>query len=162
MVRPPSSAYDDQAADMAGGSVAHADIIAQLTYLLRGALRGKPCRAYTSAARMQLAERQYYYPDITVVCGPQSGSMLQHPTVLIEVLSPATEKRDRGSKFKAYQGLPTVQEYVLVGSTSQSIEIHRREGTLWRKYHYRAGDLVELKSIGVSFPFDEVYEGMEL
>jgi len=162
MVRPPSSAYDDQAADMAGGSVAHADIIAQLTYLLRGALRGKPCRAYTSDARMQLAERQYYYPDITVACGPQSGTMLQHPTVLIEVLSPATEKRDRGAKFKAYQGLPTVQEYMLVGSTYQSIEIHRREGNFWRKYHYRTGDLVELPSIGVSFPFDEVYEDMVL
>ncbi len=162
MVRPPSSAYDDQAADMAGGSVAHADIIAQLTYLLRAALRGKPCRAYTSDARMQLAERQYYYPDITVACGPQSGTMLQHPTVLIEVLSPATEKRDRGAKFKAYQGLPTVQEYVLVGSTYQSIEIHRREGNFWRKYHYRTGDLVELTSIGVSFPFDEVYEDMVL
>jgi len=162
MVRPPSSAYDDQAADMAGGSVAHADVIAQLTYLLRGALRGKPCRAYTSDARMQLAERQYYYPDITVACGPQSGTMLQHPTVLIEVLSPATEKRDRGAKFKAYQGLPTVQEYVLVGSTYQSIEIHRREGNFWRKYHYRTGDLVELPSIGVSFPFDEVYEDMVL
>jgi hypothetical protein len=51
MVRPPSSAYDDQAAtNMAGGSVAHADICAQLTYLLVGALRGKPCRAYTSAS----------------------------------------------------------------------------------------------------------------
>lgn len=162
MVRPPSSAYDDQAVDMAGGSVAHADIIAQLVYLLRGALRGKPCRAYTSDARMRLAERQYYYPDITVACGPQSGTMLQNPTVVIEVLSPATEKRDRGPKFKAYQGLPTVQEYVLVGSTYQSIEVHRREGNVWRKYHYRASDLVELPSIGVSFPFDEVYEGIEL
>src|SRR5260370_2570134 len=162
MWRPPSSDYDDQAVDMAGGSVAHADIIAQLVYLLRGALRGKPCRAYTSDARMRLAERQYYYPDITVACGPQSGTMLQNPTVVIEVLSPATEKRDRGPKFKADHRLPTVQEYVLVGSTYQSIEVHRREGNVWRKYHYRASDLVELPSISVSFPFDEVYEGSEL
>src|SRR5712692_11045985 len=163
LLRPPSSAYDDEAMiDMAGGSIAHAAICAQLVYLLVGALRGKPCRAYTSDARMKLAERQYYYPDITVACGPQSGTMLQNPTVVIEVLSPATEKRDRGAKFKAYQGLPTVQEYVLVGSTYQSIEIHRREGNFWRKYHYRTGDLVELPSIGVSFPFDEVYEDMVL
>jgi len=163
MVRPPSSAYDDQAAtSMAGGSIAHADVCAQLTYLLVGALRCKSCRAYTSDARMQLAERQYYYPDITVACGPQSGTMLQNPTVVLEVLSRATEKRDRGAKFKTYQGLPSVQEYVLVGSEYFSIEVHRREGNFWRKYHYRSGDLVDLSSIGVSFPFDEVYNGIEL
>src|SRR5712692_4897404 len=161
MLRPPSSAYDDQATiDMAGGSVAHAAICARLAYLLGGALMDKPCMTYSSDARMKLAERQYYYPDISVACGQQTGSMLQNPTVVIEVLSPATEKRDRGAKFKTYKTLPTVQEYVLVGSEYLSIEVHRREGNFLRKYHYRAGDLVELTSIGVSFPFDELYEGI--
>ncbi len=163
MLRPPSSAYDDQAAiDMAGASVAHADICAQLTFLLVGALRGKQRRAYTSDARMKLTERQYYYPDVTVACGPQSGSMLQNPTVVIEVLSPSTQKRDRGAKFKTYQTLPSVQEYMLVSSEYQAIEVHRREGNFWRQYHYRMGDLVELTSIGVHCPFDEVYNGIEL
>jgi Uma2 family endonuclease len=162
MVRPPSTAYDDQAVDMAGGSVAHADVCAQLTYLLVGALRGKPCRAYTSDARMKLAERQYYYPDITVACGQQTGSMLQNPTVVIEVLSPATEKRDRGAKFKTYKTLPTMQEYMLVGSEKKAIELYRREGDFWRQYHYREGDLVELTSLGVRFPSDEVYYGIDL
>jgi len=162
MVRPPSTAYDDQAVDMAGGSVAHADVCAQLTYLLVGALRGKPCRAYTSDARMKLAERQYYYPDIAVACGQQTGSMLQNPTVVIEVLSPTTEKRDRGAKFKTYKTLPTVQEYMLVGSEKKVIELYRREGNSWRQYHYREGDQVELTSLGVRFPFDEVYYGIDL
>ena len=162
MVRPPSTAYDDQAVDVAGGSVAHADVCAQLTYLLVGALRGNPCRAYTSDARMKLAERQYYYPDITVACGQQTGSMLQNPTVVIEVLSPTTEKRDRGAKFKTYKTLPTMQEYMLVGSEKKAIELYRREGNFWRQYHYREGDQVELTSLGVRFPFDEVYYGIDL
>ena len=50
-----------------------------------------------------------------------------------------------------------MQEYVLVGSEYKAIEVHRREGNFWRQYHYREGDIVELVSIGVSFPFDEVY-----
>src|SRR5438309_1034929 len=112
MLRPPSSAYDDEAIDMA--------------------------------------------------CGEQTGTMLINPTVVIEVLSPSTEKRDRGAKFKIYKALPAVQEYVLIGSEYQTIEIHRREGSFWRQYHYRTGDLVELTSIGVRFPFDEVYDGIEL
>jgi Uma2 family endonuclease len=162
MLRPPSSAYDDQAADMAGGSVAHAALCARMASLLDQALTDGSCMVYTSDARMRLAERQYVYPDLTVACGEQAGTMLSNPAVVIEVLSPTTEKRDRGAKFKAYKTLPSVQEYMLVGSEYRAIEIHRREGNFWRQYHYREGDLVELTSLGVSFPFDEVYRRIRL
>jgi Uma2 family endonuclease len=162
LLRPPSSDYDDEAIDMAGGSIAHGAICAQVTYLLVGALRGKPCRAYSSDTRTKLAEKRYLYPDVIVACGEQTGTMLTNPTVVIEVLSPSTEKRDRGAKFKTYKELTTIQEYVLIGSEYQAIEIHRREGNFWRQYHYRSGDLVELTSIGVRFPFDEVYDGIAL
>jgi Uma2 family endonuclease len=162
LLRPPSSDYDDEAIDMAGGSVVHGAICAQVTYLLVGALRGKPCRTYSSDTRTKLAEKSYLYPDVIVACGEQTGTMLTNPTVVIEVLSPSTEKRDRGAKFKTYKELTTIQEYVLIGSEYQAIEIHRREGNFWRQYHYRSGDLVELTSIGVRFPFDEVYDGIAL
>jgi Uma2 family endonuclease len=162
LLRPPSSDYDDEAIDIAGGSIAHGAICAQVTYLLVGALRGKPCRAYSSDTRTKLAEKRYLYPNVIVACGEQTGTMLINPTVVIEVLSPGTEKRDRGAKFKTYKELTTIQEYVLIGSEYQAIEIHRREGNFWRQYHYRSGDLVKLTSIDVRFPFDEVYDGIAL
>jgi Uma2 family endonuclease len=118
--------------------------------------------AYTSDARMKLAERQYLYPDVTVSCDEEAGSMLANPTVIIEVLSPTTEKRDRGAKFKSYKALSSLQEYVLIGSEYRTIEVHRREGDLWRQYLYGEGDLVELKSLGIRFPFDEVYRRIPL
>ncbi|WP_343424077.1 Uma2 family endonuclease [Candidatus Amarolinea dominans] len=48
----------------------------------------------------------YTYPDLTIVCGPARFDDKQHdvllnPTVLCEVLSPATEAYDRGKKFRA-------------------------------------------------------------
>jgi Uma2 family endonuclease len=158
MLRPPSSAYDEHAIlDMAGGSNAHAALCLRMGSLLDQALTDSPCMAFTSDARMQLAERRYYYPDITVACGEGPGTKLTNPVVVIEVLSPSTEKRDRGAKFKAYKALPSVQEYMLIGSEYQAIEVHRREGNFWRAYHYRPGDQVELTSIGVSFSFDALY-----
>src|SRR5258708_6684108 len=87
LLRPPSSAYDDEAIDMAGGSIAHGAICAQLSYLLVGALRGKPCRAYSSDTRTKLSEKRYLYPDVVVACGEQAATMLTNPTVVIEVLS---------------------------------------------------------------------------
>src|SRR5215472_8930107 len=73
MLRPPSSAYDERAMlDMAGGSLAHAALSVRLGGLL----------------------------DQALACGEEPGQMLNHPVVLIEVLTPATEKRDRGSKLE--------------------------------------------------------------
>jgi Uma2 family endonuclease len=148
--------------DMAGGSVAHAALCARMASLLDQAIADSPCVVFTSDARMKVADRQYFYPDLTVACGEQTGTMLTDPVVVIEVLSPATEKRDRGAKFKTYQAFPSVQEYVLVGIEYKAIEVHRREGNFWRQYHYREGDLVVLKSIGVRFPFDAVYRRIPL
>jgi len=162
LVRPPSSSYDDQAVDMAGRSVAHAALCARMASLLDQALADSSCVVFTSDARLKLADRQYFYPDLTVACGEQAGTMLTDPLVVIEVLSPATEKRDRGAKFKTYKALSSVQEYVLIGSEYKAIEVHRREGNFWRQYHYREGDLVEFKSIGARFPFDAVYRRIPL
>jgi Uma2 family endonuclease len=162
MLRPPSSIYDDHQPDIVGGSVAHAALCARLATLVNVALGDSPCMAYTSDARMKLAERQYLYPDVTVSCGEEAGSMLAHPRVIIEVLSPATEKRDRGGKFKSYKALPSVQEYVLVGSEAPTIEVYRREGDFWPQYLYSEGDMVELKSLEIRFSFDEVYRRIPL
>jgi Uma2 family endonuclease len=99
---------------------------------------------------------------VTVACGEEGSNTLPtDPIVIIEVLSPATEKRDRGAKLTAYKMLPSVQEYLLVGSQVQEIVIYRRESD-WRPYHYQSGDMVELKSIGVNFPFDAVYHRISL
>jgi Uma2 family endonuclease len=161
MLRPPSSMYDKRATNMAGGRVNHAAICARITTILGQALRESSCTVYTSDARM-LAEDQYLYPDLVVACGEQSGTMLVNPTVVIEVISPNSEKRDRGEKLKTYKSLPTVQEYVLIGSEYQAIEVHRHEGRFWKEQHYYESDLVELKSLGISFPFDEVYHRIRL
>ncbi|GAC1393189.1 MAG: hypothetical protein NVS4B11_06770 [Ktedonobacteraceae bacterium] len=134
MLRPPSFAYDEHAIlDMAGGSIAHAALCLRMGSLLDQALTDGPCMAFSSDARMQLTERQYYYPDITVACGKGPGTKLTNPIVVIEVLSPATEKRDHGAKFKAYKALPSVQEYMLISSEYQAIEVHQREHNILYK-----------------------------
>jgi Uma2 family endonuclease len=55
----------------------------------------------------------------------------------------------------------SVQEYLLIGSERKEIIIHRRE-TDWRPYHYRSGDLVELRSLGISVPFEDFYHKVKL
>jgi Uma2 family endonuclease len=158
MLRPPSSLYgaDEAILDMAGGSDAHAALCIRLGALLSNQLEDAPCLVYSGDRRLNLPQGNYLFPDLTVACGEETGSRAPDPTVIIEILSPATEKRDRGAKLATYKTLPSVQEYLLIGSEVKEIIVYRRESN-WRPYHYQSGDLVELTSIGVSFPFDAVY-----
>ena len=163
MLSPPSAAYDAHPLlDMAGGSVAHSALSARLTSLIDQKLTDGPCLVHSSDVKLQISSpTHYFHPDVLVACSNETGQLLTDAVVVIEVLSPATEKRDRGAKLSAYKTLPSVQEYLLVGSQSQEIVIHRRESD-WRPYHYQSGDMVELNSIGVSFPFDAVYHRISL
>jgi len=157
MLRPPSSldGADEIILDMAGGSDAHAALCIRLGTLLSNQLDDAPCLVYSSDRRLKLPQGNYLFPDLTVACGKETSSRATDPTVIIEVLSPATEKRDRGAKLAAYKTLPSLMEYVLIGSEVQEIVVWRESN--WRPYHYQSGDLVELKSLGVSFSFDALY-----
>lgn len=163
MLSPPSAAYDARPLlDMAGGSVAHSALAARLTSLIDQRLTDGPCLVHSSDVKLQISSpTHYFHPDVLVACGNETGQILTDAVVVIEVLSPATEKRDRSAKLSAYKILPSVQEYLLVGSQSQEIVIHRRESD-WRPYYYQSGDMVELKSINVSFLFDAVYRRISL
>ncbi|GAC1389216.1 MAG: Uma2 family endonuclease [Ktedonobacteraceae bacterium] len=164
MLRPPSSLQEADATilDMAGGSDAHAALCVRLGTLLSNQLEDAPCLVYSSDRRLKLPQGgNHLFPDLTVACGEETTSQVMAPTVILEVLSPATEKRDRGAKLAAYKTLPSLAEYVLIGSEIKEIIVYRRESN-WRPYHYQSGDMVELISIGVSFPFDAVYRRIPL
>lgn len=163
MLSPPSSAYDEHPIlDLAGGSIAHSALCARLASLIDQALTDSPCLVHTSDVKVKVTSPgHYFHPDVSVACSEETGQILNNPVVVIEVLSPNTEKRDRTSKFDTYKTLPSVMEYMLVGSTFKEITIFRRESN-WRPYHYREGDIIELTSVGVSFPFDTVYRRINL
>lgn len=87
---------------MAGGSPRHNALCSSVNAALRAALRLRGCQLFSSDQRVGLGQGERYgYPDVTVVCGkvvlePGTSDVLAAPTILVEVLSPATEQYDRG------------------------------------------------------------------
>jgi Uma2 family endonuclease len=167
LLRPPSSFYEKHASgqallDLAGSSPAHAALSMRVGRLLGNALDEEgPCTVYSSDAYVKVVQ-EHVHPDVTVACGEQEegSKYITNPIVVVEVLSPSTEQRDRGEKMQDYQALPSVQEYLLVGSETKSIELYRRTEDSWQYYRFHEGDTIELTSIGVSFAFDRVYRGI--
>lgn len=103
-----------------------------------------------------------FYPDASVVDGKVQVSAndphaITNPVVVVEVLSESTERNDRGEKFKHYRTLPSLEEYVLVNTDSQFIEVFRRSSEGWVLSEAKPGELVALRSLDVSLSVDAIY-----
>jgi Uma2 family endonuclease len=152
---------------MAGGTLDHSQVSINVVLVLRAALGRGPCRVYNSHAAARLSPTRYTYPDATVTCDERDrgGVMeVQAPRMVVEVLSPdSTEGYDRGDKFGYYRACPSMQEYVLVSTTRQAVEVYRRTAEGWGTFQvYGPGDDVDLRSIDVRFPVTALYELTEV
>jgi Uma2 family endonuclease len=157
---------DGYAYMMAGGTLDHSTISINIIGQLRDRLRRSTCRVYNSDARVRLSISRYVYPDITVSCDERDrgrSDIIRSPQIVIEVLSPATEAYDRGMKFVYYRSCPTIEEYVLVDTQRQAVDIYRRATqNLWMLHLYGEGDQVELASINIRIPIATFYENVLL
>ena len=154
---------DGEVFAMAGASESHVTLAGNLFMALRNHLRGGPCSVFISDMKLQVeADNAFFYPDVFVTCA-ESDRAHSHfkaaPSLVVEVLSPSTSAYDRGAKFAAYRKLPSLREYALVDTERQSIDLFRRdESGRWVLYPFEAGHTVELASVGLSVPLDQLYE----
>jgi Uma2 family endonuclease len=154
---------DGEVYAMSGGTVTHSQIASNFNRLLGNHMRGRGCKTLNSDCRVKvLGMDKYVYPDTSVTCDERDKTTTQYityPCLIIEVLSPTTEAYDRGNKFKMYRRNPSLQEYVLVSAEAIEIELFRKTDTDdWRMIDYQAGDTVELKSVNLSLPIEQIYE----
>ena len=151
---------------MTGSTIPHNDIALNLYTALRPHLHSRGCRVNVSDVKVQLTAGPYYYPDLVVSCHSEdlkSRKFIKHPKVIVEVLSPGTEAKDRGEKLAYYRTIPSLQEYVLIDSEKIAVECYRRgEGRLWLYYSYTAGEVITLDSIEFEFLIEILYEGVTL
>ncbi len=149
---------------MGGGSFEHGRLTINMGSILRAALADE-CVVCSSDVAIYVKETKFStYPDASVVCGPPDlyrgqrdiGEALLNPTILVEVLSPSTEKYDRGEKFAHYIRIPSLREYVLVSQEEPSIEVYRRpKRGHWIHEVAAAGETLELHSRAIHV--DDVY-----
>jgi Uma2 family endonuclease len=153
---------------MAGGTDNHVSIIVNLTGELYAALKQGPCRVKTNDMRVRVsAAGLYTYPDLAVVCGEpkyadQRRDTLLNPILIIEVLSPSTESRDRGLKAQQYRQMGSLREYALVSQAEPRIELFRRqEGGSWLLSEtVGMGAVCRFESIHCDIALGEVYDNV--
>ena len=153
---------------MAGASIAHNDICANVYGNLFIALRKKPCRYFASDLKVAIeTKKTFYYPDAMVICGEvqrfqEKDHLVTNPILVVEVLSPSTEQKDRGEKFIAYQKLPSFKEYVLISQDQFSVEIFFKQDEkswLYRRFT-EEDEMIPLQSIDSSIRLGDLYENV--
>src|SRR6266480_7203695 len=167
--RDPEHAYeylDGHVYMMTGGSPDHAIIVSNLNGLLQAFLRGRRCIVYNSDVYLQLSEQYRVCPDVTVSCDPRdrgAREVIRYPFLVVEVLSPATEARDRGQKSLQYRSCPSIQEYLLISSEFPLVEVFRREKHgFWALYTLGPDDAIELTSLELRLHVAELYQNTSI
>jgi Uma2 family endonuclease len=152
---------------MGGGSVNHGRIAIRFTALFDTHLEGSGCITGNSDIKVNIVEtNNYTYPDASVTCDQRdktTPNYFSYPCLIVEVLSDSTEAYDRGAKFRMYRKNPVLKDYLLVSSTRIEIDLyHKNNAGEWIILNYQAGDIIELKSINLSFPIEQVYRSLVL
>lgn len=158
---------DGQVYAMTGGSVNHSRIAIRFATMVDTHLDASSCITGNSDLRVNIVgTNNYTYPDISVTCDDRDKTTTQYityPCLIIEVLSKTTEAYDRGGKFRMYQNNPVLKDYLLVSSTAMEIDLyHKNDAGQWMIINYGEGDTIELKSISLSFPIQQIYRGLNL
>ncbi len=150
---------------MAGTSVSHVKIAANLTAAIHSALRGEDCFVFASDLRVRAeACESYFYPDLGMGCGDgrytsDNPPALLNPIVVIEILSKSTAARDRGEKFECYLSIPSLREYILVSSHTPRVEHYvRLENGSWLLLIWTGlGATFISEALGAQIPLRDIY-----
>lgn len=156
---------------MSGAGEAHNLIASNVNASIYAQIRGRGCRIYPSDMRIRVVKTGLYtYPDMTIVCGtPEFADMtkrdtLLNPTIIIEILSPSTERYDRGVKFQNYRTIPSLKEYILIAQNKHHIERYtRHEEHTWILTEAVGLDsTIVLESIQCALALADAYELVDL
>jgi len=153
---------------MAGTTIGHDRIAGNIYRALGNQLAGRKCEVFSSDVKVRIrknAAEFYYYPDVTVDCSGAENAELfaEEPRVIFEVLSPDTERIDRGEKLRNYQSLESLDVYALVDQFHIAVTVYRRTTDGWTmEFYTEQEDILKLPTIECALPMKSIYERTHL
>ncbi len=160
--------FDGEAIEMSGGSPEHSLLGNQIGFLLRRETYTKNCSIYNSDAKIKVPTMPpYRYADVSALCNQPiyenvgNQRFLVNPTLIVEVLSPSTEKYDRDIKFKGYKSIESLREYLLVSQTEKFVVLYTKYNEkFWFQSEYVEGETLKLESLDCELSVNEIYQAI--
>jgi len=160
-----SEYYHGEMFAMSGALVNHNLIAMNASAGLHNLLKNSDCFVFPSDIRVELDKaRHYAYPDVSVICGDircadGRKDTIVNPVLIIEILSESTQEYDRGLKFKAYQNIVSLREYILIDQYSYRVEyFFKNTDGLWIYEKYdNPEDTLKLRSVDAELSLSAIY-----
>jgi Uma2 family endonuclease len=159
---------DGEIFSMAGVKRNHSIASTNISRVLGNQLLETNCEVHSTDFRVRVRNGHYVYPDIAVACNnieiADNDTTLLNPTVIFEVLSKSTEKRDRGDKQEDYFNLESVKDYILVSQDRVKVEhYHREKNNKWTlQIHKNIDDTFVLDSIRCKISLSDIYHKLNI
>ena len=148
---------------MAPGSKAHTRIKSNVGRVLGNASEGSGCQAYVDGLQVE-GELFSFIPDVVVTCGPEDYATprADDPVIIVEVLSPRTEKDDVGRKLSRYLAIPSVRHVLIIHQDQRQVVRHERRDDLGGGFLTTIAppDPIRLDPPGITLALDDVYAGL--
>ena len=154
-----------QVVAMGEASDRHGLIAGALHAALLPAARRKACQLFSAEMKVRVdhdGESYFYYPDLLLSCQPddkESAYYRRHPCLLVEVLSPSTERIDTREKLFAYRLLPSLREYLLLRQDRVQADLYQwsDEGRWQHHVLGQPDDALALRCLDAAVSLRDVY-----
>jgi Uma2 family endonuclease len=160
--------HDGEIVAMSGGTKRHNQLLGRIYAQLLPIADRQGCEAFTESVKLfRYRSDRYVYPDVMLSCHPldqQSPAGVRSPLLVVEVLSRATEKRDRGFKMREYFRLPSLQHYLLIEQERIEAWHYQRQGkNRWElRLLTQAEEVIELPELKLRLPLSTIYHKVTL
>jgi Uma2 family endonuclease len=160
--------FNGEIFEMSGESPEHSLLGNRIGRLLGNKIETKGCLVFNSQVHIKVPSLPpYRYADVSALCGKPvyedlgNQRLLINPTLIVEVLSPSTEKYDRDLKFKEYKTIESLRHYLLVSQSDKFVTLYTRHNEkFWFQSEYVEGETLTLESLECDLSVDEIYQGI--
>ena len=151
---------------MTGATQRHDRVLTNAIAAFVVKLRGSPCRPMSPDVAVRTRPGRLRRPDVTVDCGPyEASSLVAHtPVLVLEVLSPSTERVDTIVKVGEYKALASLR-HILIAEPDAAHVLHYARGDEgdWAELdHIGLGTVIDLPALGCTLSLAELYDGVPL
>lgn len=142
----------------------HNLIVSNVAIAVGSRIHGAKSDIYIGNMRVKLRHNFICYPDVVIVNGEpafadQNADLLLNPTVVVEIISNATNSSDKTQKLENYLALDSIRECVLVKEDEMRIEHYAKQNA--KQWVYKIcnerDDVLSLDSIGCKVSLSEIY-----
>jgi len=107
--------------------------------------------------------RDHFETDFTVTCEPEDDDhrgIVQEPLLIVEILSPGTDRDDVFIKLSAYQRIPSLREILYVETERIGATVYRRTEDSWQTMNLAPDARLQLETVGLDLPLATLYRGI--